>query len=344
MTAVLHAPLRVRQAALGVLLLSVFSLALFATLPAARAQGPPNSPPLVGFLPLGSVSSAYDRSLVDAFRQGLRDAGVVENRDVVLEVVWTNNESEAAQAVVKLVQRGAKLLIPVGTTASMAVKRQAPTTPVLFISVGNPQGIGLVDSLSRPGGVITGFGDVLAELGGKYVQFATEVSKPQAPIHYLWHAGWADGFYRFQRTEQAAHALGVKLRARAISDDLAEADEAMAAMRKAGAAIVIVQPSPYTFRQRDRLIEVALTHGLATIFAFRDAARAGALIVYGPDYADLNRRAAGYLARILKGTKPGDLPVEQPTKFELLVNIKTAKTLGIVIPPSLLLRADHVID
>ena len=191
-------------------------LGSFATPPAAVGQ-PPNRVPVVGFLPLGSASSPYDRSLVEAFRQGLRDAGIVENRDVVLEVVWTGSEREVSQAVVTLVQRGAKLLIPVGTTASTAAKRQAPTTPILFISVGNPLGIGLVESLSHPGGHVTGFGDSLAELSSKYVQFAMEVGKPHATLHYLWHSDWRDGHYRFQRTEQAAQSLRVKLSARARS-------------------------------------------------------------------------------------------------------------------------------
>ena len=126
--------------------------------------------------------------------------------------------------------------------------------------------------------------------------------------------------------------------------DVSEVDEAMAGLRKAGASVVIVQPSPFTFLQRGRLIESATASGLATIFAFRPAASAGALITYGPDYVDLNRRAAAYLGRILKGTRPGDLPVEQPTKFELLINLKTAKAVGIAMPPSLLVRADQVIE
>ena len=167
----------IRLAALAATLLIDLFFCPFGPPPAVTAQQQ-NSPPLIGFLPLGSPSSTYDRSLVEAFRQGLREAGVVENRDIVLEVVWTSSESEVSQAVVKLVQRSAKLLIPVGTTASTVVKRQAPTTPILFISVGNPLGIGLVESLARPGGQVTGFGDILAELGGKYVQFAAEVGKP----------------------------------------------------------------------------------------------------------------------------------------------------------------------
>ena len=214
-----------------------FLLLVFAPLFAATAQPPASSPPLVGLLPLGPPSSAYDRSLVEAFRAGLREAGVVEGRDVVLEVVWTTSDDlDVSKAVVSLVRRGAKLLIPVGTTASMAVKRKAPTTRILFISVGNPLGVGLVDNLARPGGLVTGFGDMLAELGGKYVQFATEILTPHATLHYLWDSGWADGHYRFQKTEQAAQAIGAKLRARTIND-ISEADDAMLAMRKAGATI-----------------------------------------------------------------------------------------------------------
>ena len=320
---------------------AVFACGLLTAAPWAVAQQV-TRPPLVGFLPLGSASSEYDRSLVEAFRKGLREAGFIEGRDVVLEVVWTSDETEVPPAVLRLVQRGAKLLIPVGTTASMAVKRQTPATPILFISVGNPLGIGLVESLAHPGPNVTGFSDSLAELSSKYVQFAAELGNP-AVVHYLWYSGWTDGQFRLQVTEKAAQSLKIKLRTYPIND-IAEADEAMAAMKKAGASVVVVQPSPFTFRMRDQVIESATRHRLATIFAFRPAADAGSMITYGPDYADLYRRAASYLARILRGTKPGDLPVEQPTKFELVVNLKAAKTVGITIPRSLILRADQVIE
>src|SRR6266487_4033776 len=156
---------------------------------AARAQQPENSV-RIGFLPVGSQSNSYDRSLVEAFRLGLRELGVVENRHVVLDVVWINNEPETPSRVNELMQRGAKLLIPCGTSASVAAKQQVSTIPIVFINVGNPIGVGLVQSLSRPGGNVTGFSDMHADLSGKYVQFASELGKAQEPVNYLWYTEW----------------------------------------------------------------------------------------------------------------------------------------------------------
>ena len=309
---------------------------------AARAQQAEN-PVRIVFLPIGSPSNTYDQSLVEAFRQGLRNVGVVENRHVVLDVVWISNEPEIPQAVSELIQRGAKLLIPCGTSASVAAKQQVSTIPILFINVGNPVGVGLVESLSRPGGIVTGFSDMHADLSGKYVQFASELGKPQETVNYLWYTGWADGQYRLHATERAAQLLGVNLRSRGIGD-ISEANDVMAAMKTDGAVTLIVQSSPFMFRHRRRIIDSAMEHGLATIYAFPPGARDGALIAYGPDYGDLYRRAASYVERILKGTKPADLPVEQPTKFELVINLKTAKTLGLTIPPTLMVAADEVIE
>jgi putative ABC transport system substrate-binding protein len=304
---------------------------------------PSGGPTRIGFLPLGSPSSAYDVSLVDAFRRGLREVGLIENRDVVLDVAWISSEPEAPHVAKTLIQRGAKLLVPAGTVASLATRRETSTIPILFISVGNPVGIGLAESLSRPGGNATGFSDVLGDLGGKWVQLARGVDTAQATIYYLWHTGWADGRYRLQATEQAAESAGMRFRAQGINE-ISEVDHAMAAMKKDGARTLIIQPSPFTYRQRARLIEAAMGHGLATIFAFPPAARDGALIAYGPDYTDLYQRAASYVPRILGGTRPADLPVAQPTKFELIVNLKTAKALGLTISPSVLLQADLVIQ
>src|SRR5262245_5542726 len=215
---------------------------------AANGQQAEN-PVRIGFLPLGSLSDTYDQSLVEAFRDGLRKIGVVENRHVVLDFAWVRNESELPRAVTELMQRGAKLLITCGTSASVAAKRQVSTIPILFITVGKPVGVGLVASLSQPGGNATGFSDMHADLGGKYVEFAIELGKPQAPVDYLWYSAWADGQHRLEVTERAAQLLGVKLRTRAITD-ITEANDAFAAMKVSGAVTVIIQSSPFSYRRR----------------------------------------------------------------------------------------------
>jgi putative ABC transport system substrate-binding protein len=307
---------------------------------AARAQQS-KSPVRIGFLPLGSPSNTYDRSLLEAFSEGLRQVGLLENRDIILDVVWLTGDPN--QAVADLIQRGAELLVPCGTSASVAAKRRTSTIPIVFISVGNPIGIGLVDSLSRPGRNATGFSDVLADLGGKQVDLAMQLDERQRTIDYLWHTGWADGQHRLQVAEQAAQSAGVKLQSRAIADS-AEVSDVIAAVKANGALALIIQPSPFTYQQRDRIIESAMKYGLATIFAFPIAAREGGLIAYGPDYVHMYRRAPFYVDRVLKGTKPADLPVEQPTKVELVVNLKTAKALGLNIPLSLLIRADELVE
>jgi putative tryptophan/tyrosine transport system substrate-binding protein len=297
----------------------------------------------IGFLPLGSPTNAYDQSLVEAFRQGLREAGLVENQHVTLDIVWVGSEPEFAQAVSDLVRRGAKLLITAGSSASAAAKHNTSIIPIVFVSVGNPIGIGLVESLSHPGRNATGFSDVLADLSGKYVQFAIELGKPQSAIDYLWYAQWPDGKNRLQATERAAQSSAVELRSRGIGD-IAEANDVLVAMKKDGALTLVVQPSPFTYRHRSRIIDSAMSHGLATIFAWPVAAKDGALIAYGPDYAASYHHAASYADRILKGTNPADLPVQEPTKFELAINLKTAKALGLTVPTALLAGAGEVIE
>jgi putative ABC transport system substrate-binding protein len=235
-------------------------------------------------------------------------------------------------------------LVTSGTNASVAANRLAGTTPVVFISVGNPLGMGLVESLARPGRNVTGFSDILADIAGKLVEIACEIASPDiAAIDYFWHTAWPDGYNRFAATEAAAAKARVKLRSRGIVN-VAEIDQGVADMKKEGASVLIVQPSPFTFTQRQLLLEAASKYGVGMIFAFPVAAREGALIGYGPDYVQMYRKAPVYIDRILKGVKPADLPVEQPTKIQTIINMKTAKALGIDVPLSLMLRADELLD
>ena len=231
-------------------------------------------------LPLGSSSSAYDRSLVEAFREGLRQVGLVENRDILLDVVWIGGDPD--ETVKQLIERGAELLIPCGSSASVAVKRQTSTIPIVFISVGNPVAMGLVDSLPRPGQNATGFADILADLGSKLVDLAREINRPREIVDYLWHSDWPDGLNRYRGTEQAAATAGVKLQSRAIADVNA-IEDATKALKDGGASTLIIQPSPLTFQQRARIITTATRYGIGTIWGFPAAAREGGMI--GPPHS-----------------------------------------------------------
>src|SRR5262245_24992162 len=238
-------------------------------------------PVRIGFVFFGSPSNVYDQSLVKAFREGLRQVGLVENQDIVLDVVWISGDPE--KAVAEVLGRGAELLIPSVSGASVAAMHQTSTIPIVFINVGDPIAMGLVDGLSRPGHNATGFSDILAELSGKFVDLARELNKPQATVGYLWHTAWPDGRNRYQLTEQAAQTAGVNLRSRGIIE-IAEIDDAIAEIKQSRALTLIVQPSPFTYQQRDRIIDSATDNGLATILAWPVAAREGGLIGYGPTH------------------------------------------------------------
>ena len=308
---------------------------------AAQAQQQPKTATRIGMLPIGSPSNTYDKSLVEAFRQGLRDVGIVETRDVMRDVVWSSGDLEVA--VNELIQRGAELLVPCGSSASMAASHKTSTIPIVFINVGNPVGLGIVESLSRPGRNVTGFSDVLADLSSKYVELARELGGQQETIDYLWYTDWPDGQRRHDATEQAAKSLGAQIPSWGISS-VAGLDGAVAAIKKSGASTFIIQPSPFTYTERARLIDAANRYRLGAIHAFPIAAREGALVAYGPDYVDMYRQAATYVGRVLKGEKPADLPIQLPTKFNMVINQKTAEAIGFVVPNTMLAVADEVIE
>ena len=311
-------------------------------LQAARAQQSENLA-RIGFLPLGSPSNQHDLSYVEAFRKGLIENGLIEGRNIILDVVWVANDSEYDQAAIELVRRGATVLVPVASSASAACKRQTSTIPIVFINVGNPVGIGIVESLSHPGGNVTGFADLTVELSGKLLEFARELTPAGKPIGYLWYHKWVDGQSRLLATELAAKASGMALQARAISD-VVELNSVVADLKSNGIKAVILQPGGFTWRHRQQIIEVMKRSTLAMICAWPPVAAEGALIGYGTDYPDLYRRASSYVSRVLKGEKPADLPVQNPTKFRLVINLNAAKVLGLQIPTNLLATADEVIE
>jgi len=310
---------------------------------AVRAQQTASPLPRIGFLPLGSPSNASDLSLVEAFRKGVRDGGLLEGHDVILDVVWTQNGGQYSEELTKLIQQGAVILATADSSASATAKQQTSTIPIVFMNVGNPIGIGLVKSLPHPGGNVTGFSDAVADLSGKFLDIARELGGSQAPIDYLWYTAWEDGQNRFSLTERAAKAADMALRSRPLNniDDL---EPQLAAMKSNGATIVIIQPGPFTHRYRKRIFDGATSIGCATIYGLPAVAQDGPLIAYGPDAIEMYHAAGQYSARIVRGEKPADLPVQQPTHFKLIINLATAKALALKLPTTLLARADEVIE
>lgn len=298
----------------------------------------------IGLIPLGSPANGNDMALVDAFHRGLRENALIDGLTVNVDLVWVKDEAGFPQAIQDLITRGASVLVPAGTSASVAAKAQTSTVPIVFITVGDPVGVGLVESLDRPGGNVTGFSDVLLDLSSKFVGLARDVGGANANvIDYLWYENWANGRQRFEATEQATRNVGLKLRPQVVRD-AGSIGEAIASVKSNGAVVAIVQPGPFTYRHRKELIAEAERHGIGTIFAWPDAAREGALMGYGPDYADIYRRAGSYIERVLRGAKPAELPVQQPVKFQLVLNSKTASAIGVPIPPHLLISADEVVE
>jgi len=310
---------------------------------AARAQQPGGRMRRIGVLMSQSADDPDALAWISAFAQGLQERGWTIGGNVRIEYRWGGGDLDRFRKyAAELAALAPDVILATGGAAERLLQ-VTRTVPIVFVIVPDPVGSGLVDSLSRPGGNATGFSDVLLDLSGKYVGLAIELGDAQATVNYLWYTEWANAQHRFQATLRAAQSSGVKLRSRGIGD-IGEANGVMIALKKDGALVLVIQPSPFTYRRRNELIDAAMNQGLATIFAWPAAAREGALIAYGPDYADLYRRAASYVDRILKGAKPGDLPIQQPTKFELVINLKTAKALGLTIPQSLLLRADEVVQ
>jgi putative ABC transport system substrate-binding protein len=301
----------------------------------------------IGYLTIGSLESPEMRSSVDAFRQGLREHGYVEGQNVLIDYREAAGKIEKLPGLAnELVRLKVDVIVAAATPAARAAQQATTTIPIVAVAMGDPVRDGLVTSLARPGGNITGSTFLGPELVPKRMELLKEALPRASRVAVLWHPG-AFGERTMKdmlnHTEAAARTLGVQLQFVEVqSPD--EFDRAFSKMTNPRADALFVFPSPMLFGERRRIVALSEKHRLPSMFAAREFVELGGLIGYGASITNLNRRAATSVASILKGAKPADLPVEQPTNFDLVINLKTAKALGLTIAQPLLQRADEVIQ
>jgi putative ABC transport system substrate-binding protein len=301
--------------------------------------------PRIGMLLSGAAPEPGQPSpLLDAFRGGLRDLGYVEGQNVVIEYRWAEGRNERfSDLVADLVRLNVAVIVTSGTPAVRAAKAATSTIPIVMTSVGDPVASGFVANLARPGGNITGLSLLDADLDGKRIELLKEAVPGLTQVAILWSANDPGMTLAFSRVDVATRALGLSLQSLAVREP-GEFSGAFHAASAGRAEALIVTAQPFTLRHRAQILDLVAKHRLPAMYTTRGFVDTGGLMAYGPSLSDLYRRAASYVDKILRGAKPAELPVEQPTKFEFVINLKTSKTLGLTIPPSLLLRADQVIE
>jgi len=297
----------------------------------------------IGVLLGGSPTNVLQ--VQEAFRQGLRDLGYVEGRNISIEWHFAEGRLDRMPALAgELVRVKVDVIFAPGTAAAQASMKATATIPIVIATAGNPVGDRLVGSLARPGGNVTGLTMFAGpELGGKYLQLLKEAAPGVSRVAVLWNPLTPPEAAVLKEVETAARAFGLEVQPVSVRRP-EEIEDAFAAMSRARADGLIVMPDALFLNLRVRLADLVGKARLPAMYGFRENVEAGGLMSYGTSLPDLIRRAAGYVDKILKGAKPADLPVEQPTKFELVVNLKTAKALGLTIPQSLLVRADEIIQ
>jgi putative tryptophan/tyrosine transport system substrate-binding protein len=320
--------------------LFALGLSLLAPCFPAEAQQPTRIP-RIGMLIAASGSSFSAR--VDAFRQRLRELGYVEGKNIVIEYRYAEGKRERVpDLAADLVRLKVDVIVTIGP-GILAAKKAAATIPIVFAAQSDPVGSGLVSSLARPGGNITGLSSMAPDLDGKRLELLKEAFPKVARVAFLWEPTTGSrGNLPLTDMEAAAKALGLKLQSLEVRslDDFASA---FARAKREGAQALITFPRPLVNTQQRQVLDFAATNRLPAMYAASEFVEAGGLMSYAPSYTDLFRRAADYVDKILKGAKPGDLPVEQPNKFEFLVNLNAAKQIGVTIPSNVLARADRVL-
>ena len=313
---------------------------LLTTAPAAAAQQP-KKVPRIGYLSGVSPSAISDRT--EAFRQGLRELGYVEGKNIVIEYRWAEGRVDRLpDLATELVRLKVEVIVTSGPTPTRSTKEATVTIPIVMTQVGDPVGNGFVASLARPGGNITGLSTLAPELSGKQLELLKEIIPKLSRVAVLGTSTNPDSAQSLKETELAAGAFGVKLQ---YLDVLGPKDieTAFQAARKGRADAILALSSRVLVSQRTQVVDLAVKSRLPAIYRNREDVEAGGLMSYGVSLTDLSRRAAAYVDKILKGAKPADLPVEQPMKFEFVINLKAAKQIGLTIPPNVLVRADKVI-
>jgi len=295
----------------------------------------------IGFIIGASAFGSKVRT--DAFRQGLRELGYVEGKNIVVEYRYAEGKPDSLVALAaELVLLKVDVIVTSGGAPTRAAKQATVTIPIVMAQDNDPIGNGFVASLARPGGNITGLSSVAAELSGKRLEFLKEIVPKLSRVAVLWTSTNPGNAQALRETELAAAAFGLKLHALDIVNPR-DIESAFRAAGKGRPDAVIVLASLVLNSQRTQVADLAVKNRLPAIYYALEWVEDGGLMSYGVSYTDLYRRAATYVDRILKGAKPADLPVEQPTKFELVINLKTAKQIGLTIPPNVLARADRVI-
>ena len=307
----------------------------------ARAQ-PAGKVRRIGFM--GNSTETLEANLVAPFRKALRDLGYVEGRDIVIEYRWAEGDYERFPALVaELIAANVDVIVTAGTPAALAVKKATNTVPLVMVAVGDPVGTGIVPNLARPGGNITGLSSIAPDLEGKRLGLLREVVPNLSHVAFFLNPANAFHSVSIQQARVAAQSLGITLQPLEV-DKSEQLDTAFASIVKEKPDALLILADRVFLHNRGRMMEFATQQRLPSVNAYRELVEAGGLMSYGPSYEDMHRRAAVYVDKILKGARPADLPVEQPTKFTLLVNLKAAKALGLTVPASLLARADEVME
>jgi putative ABC transport system substrate-binding protein len=294
---------------------------------------------------LGTSSPALESELTNAFRQGLRDLGYVEGQNLLIEYRWAGGHYERYAALVAEIARlKVDVIVTEGTPAALAAKKGAGTIPVVMAVIGDPIALGVVSSLAHPGGNVTGLTSMSLEVDGKRLELLKELVPGVSRVGVLWNPANLNNTTRIPAMRAAAKTLRLTLEPPVDAADSERLEKAFAAIVAARCEALINLSDRVVVANRARIVNFAAKRRIPALYANREFVEVGGLASYSADYPAIFRRAATYVDKILKGAKPGDLPIEQPTKFELVINLKAAKALGLTIPQSVLVRADQVIE